>query len=318
MKKKITLILTAAAISITAVTGCSQSSGGAAETSTAAESESETEASEAEAAAGEADSTKEAESSEQWIKSDKQGVLEATGFELTAPEGAEEVEYAYLEADKTAQMTYTLDDKNWTYRMKSADKLEDISGRDQEWLDAACANNGNDFVSGREANNYSYVGAEGENDIQIVDWYDAVTGTVYSLTAEGEDLDGMDIQVYAENLYEPLQGEATDDAAADRENELNDYFLGERKSSYDDSTLKISDNNDGTFRVDISITRLCDLENGTGTFDDHKMYFVAEDPNGGEISGMIYRDNDNSLTIKITDSSWELINVGDTFESFEK
>lgn len=317
MKRKITLILTATAISFVMMTGCSSSSGSAAVSSTEAAAETEAETAE-EGTETESTDTESAgaETTAPWVESDKEGVLEATGLEISAPEGASDAAYAYLKDEKVAQVTYVLDDIKWTYRMKAADTLTDLSDKDQEWLDAAAPDVDTDEnVSGREAKYYGYV-AEGEADIQIADWYDAVTGTAYSLTAEAEDLDGIDMQYYAENVYEPLQGDATDDAEKDRENELKDYFIGRHESSYDGSTLTISDNNDGTFNIDISIFRLCDLENGTATFENHKLNFEAEDPNGEKLSGMIYRDSDNSLTVKITDSSWELLPKDETFEGF--
>ncbi len=128
----------------------------------------------------------------------------------------------------------------------------------------------------------------------------------------------MDIQAYAENLYVPLQGDATDDPEKDRENELNEYFLGEHKRSEDGSTLDIEDNGDGTFDIDINIVRLCSLEDGVGTFTEHKMTFDVTDPNGNPMSGVIYRDNDNSLTVKITDSTWDYLPNDEVLEGFGK
>ena len=249
-----------------------------------------------------------------WTQSDRQGVADATGFEMTPPEGAENVAYSYMDAGSLAQMTYELNSDKWTYRIQEADKLTDISGMYYTW-DAEEKGE----VSGREAIYYSYGGLDNAgDDIQVVNWYDAVTGVTYSLSAVGSDLNGMDIQAHAESLYVPLQGEATDDPERDRTEELNDYFLGEHKRSSDDSTLTISDNGDGTFKIDISITRLCDMEGGAGSFADHKMNFTIDDPNGEKMTGVIYRDSDNSLTIKITDSTWTYIQSGEILDGFGK
>ena len=249
-----------------------------------------------------------------WTQSDRQGVADATGFEMTPPAGAENVSYSYMDADSLAQMTYELNSDKWTYRMQEADELTDISGMYYTW-DAEEKGE----VSGREAIYYSYGGLDNAgDDIQVVNWYDAVTGVTYSLSAVGSDLNGMDIQAHAESLYVPLQGEATDDPKRDRTEELNDYFLGEHKRSSDDSTLTISDNGDGTFKIDISITRLCDMEGGAGSFADHKMNFTIDDPNGEKMTGVIYRDSDNSLTIKITDSTWTYIQSGEILDGFGK
>ena len=250
-----------------------------------------------------------------WTESDMQGVADATGFEMAAPEGATNVAYSYMRESGLAQMCYTLDETDWIYRMQMADEQMDISGMAYGW-----ASEEEGTVSGRPAVYYSYCAPDGEteNDVQVVNWYDAVTGVTCSLSAVSADLDGMDIQAYAENLYLPLQGEATDDADADRERELADYFLGEHKRSDDSSVLVLSDNNDGTFAVSISVTRLCNLEGGVGAFEDHKMRFEIDDPNGNKMSGVIYRDSDNSLTVKITDSAWTYLKSDDVLEGFGK
>ena len=105
---------------------------------------------------------------------------------------------------------------------------------------------------------------------------------------------------------------------ADREREVSEYFLGEHRRSSDESVLTISENEDGTFNVDLSITRLCYLENGVGTFEDHKMTFTVTDPNENEMSGVIYRGSDDSLTVQITDSTWELLPTGEILDGFGK
>ncbi len=254
-----------------------------------------------------------------WTQSDMQGVLEATGFEMTPPEGAADVAYSYMAEGKLAQMTYTLDGADWVYRIQQADKLTDISGMYYEWK----TEKGD--VAGREAVFQAWSDAQPDsqtvddvNAVQVVYWYDAVTGVAYSLSASGKDLNGMDIKVYAENIYSELQGEAVEDADAEKAEEIKTYFLGEHIRSYDESSLKIAENEDGTFKVDLSITRLCNLENGVGTFEDHKMNFSVTDPNGNAMGGVIYRDSDNSLTVKISVSFWDLLPAGEVMEGFGK
>ena len=313
MKKKLILTLTAAAVSMAMITGCGSSS----ETATTEASQTESEAAESTEAEGTESEEDVIGMANPWIESDEQGVLEATGFDMKAPEGATDVAYSYIPDNKLAQMQYVLDDINWTYRMEPSDELMDISGMYYGWTED---DGDKGTVSGREAVYYGYLAPEDsdEESAQLVNWYDAVTGVTYSLSAVAKDLDGMDMQAYAEKLYVPLQGEATDDPEGDRANELKEYFIGEHESSYDGSKLTISDNGDDTFNVNIDIFRLCSLENAVGTFENHKMNFEAEDPNGNKMTGMIYRDSDNSLTVKITDSSWDLLPTDETIEGFGK
>lgn len=302
--RKIVLALLLLAISVTMMAGCGSSSG---QKDSAREQKEENSSVLEELGNNKA--------SDLWKESDKQGVAETTGFEMTAPDGATEVSYSYVSESKLAQMRYVLDGAKWSYRIQSADELTDISELEIKWMDKSEGN-----VAGKDAVYYAYTELNNEkvNDVQLVNWYDAVSGVTYSLSVFGTDLNGMDIQAYAENLYAPLQGEATDDPAKDREDELNNYFLGEHIKSDDESTLTISDNNDGTFGINISITRLCSLEDGVGTFDDHKMNFVATDPSGDKLTGVIYLDSDNSLTVKITNSTWTYLQKGDVIQGFGK
>ena len=297
MKKKIILALLVVAMSIMAMAGCS---------STANQGNTDN---------GSDDDSEKTELANPWTETDKQGVIDATGFEMTAPNGATEVSYSYMNDDGLAQMTYVLDNVKWTYRMQSANELTDISGMTYKWTTEEKGN-----VADKEAVFYTYSAPDSgeEDDIQVVNWYDAVPGVTYSLSASAKDLDAVDIQACAENLYTPLQKDATGDTEVDSENELEDHFIGEHKRSDDESTITISDNNDGTFKIDIRITKLCLLENGVGTFSDHKMTFEVEDPNGEKLTGVIYRDSDDSLTLKITDSTWTYLQNDEAFEGFGK
>lgn len=255
-----------------------------------------------------------------WTESDEGGVLAETGFDLQAPQNATDVKYSFMESSRLAQMTYQLDGASWVYRVQSASSLEDISGMNYEWTAAIDGS-----VSGRDAVYMSYVEQaenseyiDGMNAVQVVNWYDEVTGTVYSLSASGPDLNGMDIQVYAEEVYDPLQGEVTDNPEKDREEELKVYFLGEHVRSEDESSVSIKEKSDGTFGVDIRIIKLCLLEDGVGTFDEHVMSFVVKDPSGNDMAGRIYRDSDNSLVVEITDSTWEYLLTGERLTGFGK
>ena len=317
MKKKIMMMLSLALVSAMLLAGCAST---ATETETQTEEQAETETqTEEQAEETETEETEEAEQTEElanpWTESDEQGVADATGFDMTAPEGATDVSYSYMSEEAMAQMTYTLDGASWTYRLQMGDEMEDISGMSYAWMTGT-----EDTVGNWKAMYYAYNAAsnDGTETVELMNWYDMVTGVNYSLSATGKELSQEEMKTYAESIYAPLQGEATDDAFADREAELNNYFLGEHKRSDDESYLTISENSDGTFKVDILITRLANLENGTGTFEDHKMNFVVKDPNDNDLSGMIYLDSDNSLCVKITDSTWDLLPNDEVLTGFGK
>jgi len=280
----------------------------------------EQEAVEEEAVEQEAVEEEVANMSNPWVYCDRSEVNAATGIDLNYPDGATDVQYGYLTTDGLAQVTYTFEGSEWIYRAQPSAELMDVSGMYYEWTSEM-----EGTVSGRVAKYLGY-SEEAENtdttdgifDVQVVNWYDAVPGITYSLSVSGTDLDGIDIQSYAESVFECVQGDATDDPEQDAINEINDYFLGEHIRSEDESSIVITDLNDGTFKVDISIIGLCSLEDGVGTFDDHKMYFTVADPNGNDLSGMIFLDSDNTLDIRITDSTWDYLPVDETLTGFGK
>ncbi len=297
MKKKIISVLMVMTISMMILSGCSSSAGqGTQSGESATPSEQE-------------------ELANPWTESDEQGVTAATGFDMVAPDGATDVSYSYMAEGAMAQMTYELDGVKWVYRMQMTDALTDISGMEYQWTEKSeCS------VAGRDATYYGYTATDKDaaESVQLVNWYDAVTGVTCSLSATGKTLSNTEMLAYAESLYAPLQGDVSGDPDVDQESELNDFFLGEHKRSSDDSVLTISANEDGTFAVNLNITRLCTLENAVATFEDHKMTFEADDPSGNKLSGVIYRDSDDSLTVKITDSTWDFLPNDEVLDGFGK
>lgn len=144
-----------------------------------------------------------------WQEGDKQSMLDATGIELDAPDGAEQVIYRYMTDGTMAELQFNYDGNDWTYRAQPAAEFTDISGMYYEWNEESDGE-----VSGRAAKFYAYSDASEDaetiddvNYVMVVNWFDAVPGIMYSLSAEGKDLNGMDIQVYAEDIFVPVQGE---------------------------------------------------------------------------------------------------------------
>lgn len=194
MKKKIISALMVMMIGMMGMTGCSSSAGQGIQN---------------DKSSGNSERT---ELANPWTESDKQGVEEATGFEMTAPDGATEVAYSYMSEDGLAQMSYVMDGMKWNYRMQATDALTDISGMEYQWLEwTECS------VAGLDATYCGYNAASNDatESVQILNWYDAVTGVTYSLSATGKELSDTEMLTYAESLYAPLQGEVTGDPAED-------------------------------------------------------------------------------------------------------
>ena len=138
-----------------------------------------------------------------WVDSDRAGVLEATGFDMEAPEGSVNVIYSYMPSEGMAQMNYIFENVMWIYRIKPAETLEDISGMHFEWNYT-----GETKISGMDAMEYSYVSGEQEGDyiddldcIRVINWFDAKNKVTYSLVVMGGNLNGMDTNVFAEDLF---------------------------------------------------------------------------------------------------------------------
>lgn len=308
MKKELALVMAMMAIGTTMLAGCGSSTETAKQSSASASTSA---AASASAAASSKTTTKEkTELANPWTESDQQGVASATGIDMTAPEGATSVAYSYMSDGGMAQMTYVLDEMKWTYRAQMANELTDISGMTYSW-----SGQEDGTVSGKDAVYYVYNGTE--EDVQVVNWYDAITGATYSLSVSAKDLDGVDLQAYAEQLYAPMQGDASEDAEGDSAAELED-FLGEHTRSDDGSTLTVAENSDGTLKVELSITRLCTLDGGVGTFADHKITFEVEEPGEGTLTGVIYKDSDDSLTVEVTDSTWDYLPNGEVLDGFDQ
>ncbi len=141
-----------------------------------------------------------------WIDTDREGLLEATGFEMDAPKGASDLHYSYME--NMGQLKFTLDGNKWCYRIQPAEKLEDISGAYYEW-DVEDPGT----VAGKEAVFLAWSDADENTEYiddvagaQVVNWFDPEAGLTYSLYVAGDELNGMDLQVYAEQLYKPAKG----------------------------------------------------------------------------------------------------------------
>ena len=234
-----------------------------------------------------------------------------SGFEVNVPSDAENVVYRFLEADNLSEVLFDVNGLSYCYRIKPSSSFTDISGLFYDWENINSAP-----VSGQEG--ISYEAKDGETQVQLILWYDDVAGVMYSLgqTSGAETPNVSDtsaITAIAETVYLPAQGEVTDDANEDALNEINDYFLGSFCDDTEEQLLEISDNNDGTYNINFAIIRLCNMIDGSAVFEDHKMVFTITDPNGNPMSGIIYRDSDNSLVVKITDSTWTYINTDDEF-----
>lgn len=156
----------------------------------------------------------------------KEEMLEATGMDIDAPEGATEVEYSYIDTDSDpiAQVEFELNDEEFCYRAQSTavtslvesfeqdENIEEgalqdalnkgvatgaaLAGLNYEWSAAASV----DAPAGREG-----VYALNGDDEGFIAWLDVVPGVLYSLAMDDATIDGL--LDTAELVFVPMQGE---------------------------------------------------------------------------------------------------------------
>lgn len=223
-----------------------------------------------------------------WTTTNKQGVLDAIGFSMDAPEGATDIEYSYMADGKMAQLVYVYEGADWVYRIQPADALKDISGMNYTWISETPGK-----VSGLEAQYLAYSEQAEDSEfiddmyfVQVVNWYDDVAGVAYSLSASGCNLDGMDIQVYAENLYKPLQGDVDGGETQSRalpDDDVTIPFTSETEfhpEDYDDIASKGSFDENEVDQMMESVSDMllaCHSDNDTAEYEAAGGYSVSQE-----------------------------------------
>lgn len=223
-----------------------------------------------------------------WVDSDYNGVYDALGIWMSEPSGATNVNISLNESDKLAEMTFDYGEHtlSYVYRVKSTSAFEDISGLYYDWdvdMDSPIA--GCEGMCKR---------AFADNEtIDLCQWFDKATGTMYSLSTSAADLDGFDITAIAIQLYAPVEEEYTGFMPA---NFLEEKLQKDTFSSYDEIIAGLDKDNA------YAIIKVYGL--------DEDLLIIAEgaydnlDSNMASIEGSIYR-NDNGV----------VKNIGNVFSS---
>lgn len=153
---------------------------------------------------------------------DADGLVEATGIALTAPEGAEDVKYFAISMDdgySIAEMQFTMDGVEYCQRAASTDLTEfPMTAEEAQAAYAESMDVANDadltgmyyqwesVIDGTVSACPAQVYTETTENAAIVLWLDVAPGLNYSLSAVGVDADT--ILATANAVYVPLQGEA--------------------------------------------------------------------------------------------------------------
>ena len=246
----------------------------------------------------------------------KQEMIDATGMEIDAPSDASNIQYniiGYEEEYPIAEVQFELDEQSYSYRAKSTSLLKlyeseddmmddteavtDISGLSDTWTASALQDIS--YCDGVEYKSKKH---------DVVIWLDAVPGILYSLsTTINDDLFIADV---ANEIFVSTQGDSDSEYVEDAT-----AFEGKYESE-DSSTIELTYGGMSVYDVEISIYRLCELE-GMGRYEDGQITLELTDPNDKDIEGVLYKESDDTYTIKITQSTWTYISNGDTFTGFK-
>lgn len=157
-------------------------------------------------------------------------MVEATGIDLPAPEGAQNVTYHVLSASSEspiAEMDFMLDGQELYLRAQSTGFLPDSPDADATLEDITSSMDltswdisGLYFTADAQAvtyiqDNYPGMYWTGEG-YSVLGWVDEVPGILYNLCSTN-GMDSETLQTTADTVFVPLQGEADGDAEAPAE-----------------------------------------------------------------------------------------------------
>lgn len=139
-----------------------------------------------------------------WREVTAEVLMDVLGVHFGVPEGAENIVYLTLEAEKLAEMQFELQGVKYCARIKPTAEFEDISGLFYLW-DAV-----EDCEIGWCAAKILCADAD-ENAVRLCLWYDAAPGLMYSLSAMAPTDAPIDLADAAASVYLPTQGEVGPD-----------------------------------------------------------------------------------------------------------
>ncbi len=127
-------------------------------------------------------------------------ILEELGFNLLTPVGAEDITYSIInlgDEEKIAQVDFTLDEVEYTYRASAAAEWTDISGMYYEWTEEVETNVS--YTTGK-----TFIAEDDDDKVGVILWFDAAPGIQYSLSMDSE-ADYTVLWFLAEQLFQPVQ-----------------------------------------------------------------------------------------------------------------
>ena len=143
-----------------------------------------------------------------WHECTKEEAYQAVPNLFKAPKDASDITWSMMDAkgeeynSPLVQMTFVMSGTSFCAReqLVSGEEITDISGMYYDWQltdSVKMANWGEGNMTGQARAYHS-----DDEDAQLILWFDIETGAAYSLSATGPDLDGLDIQAVAEQMYD--------------------------------------------------------------------------------------------------------------------
>ena len=138
-------------------------------------------------------------------EADPETILNELGITMVVPQGAENLHYFIIDGEtRIAELDFFLNGSDYTYRMApSAFGEEKIDGMHYEWTKTE------EFPVGYLTGTVSWI----EGDAGMARWFDIVPGMLYTLSTS-ENVDPEALKTLANELFEPLQGDAEGDYPA--------------------------------------------------------------------------------------------------------
>jgi len=162
------------------------------------------------------------------VETDQAGILEATGIEIAAPEGAEDVEYSYIKGTEDgqqpiAQVEFEFEDNDYCYRIQMTDQLSMYGGEPGEEANLEelmkTLNDGTNVGAQLSGMYYEWeasgttvvdycdgVFAFNQGDEGFISWLDVVPGALYCLSMEDDCTQDL-LDQMAAKLFVPMQGD---------------------------------------------------------------------------------------------------------------
>lgn len=126
-------------------------------------------------------------------------------------------------------------------------------------------------------------------------------------SSESNDIGTEEVTISEEadkvdDVTKEAEAVTTEDSSVQKDIYVGEYVDVDDNESY----LIINQNNDGSYYIHISRSRLANLDEGTGILTDNGVEFSVMDPAGNTMKGIISISGEMA-TVTFTDSSWTYI-----------